>query len=201
MKKPILCDIDGTIANFLDGYYDMAKLYKYRELNKVLPPKENIKTFYIEDSITPHLKTEEIRQQVHDIVNEVGLFVRLKPIEGAIEGVKRLQEKSGRDVFFVSAPHNPAKMSFTEKAIWIENHFGGEWLDRLILTRDKTLISGAILIDDKPNPMGKYDPDWEHVVYDAPYNLDGINVKGKRRMFSWSNDQVDSLVNYLEGKE
>lgn len=198
MKKPILCDIDGVLADFVGGYYEMSRLYKFRDLNKVLPDPNAIRTFYIEDSIRPELRTQVIDQQIHDIVNEVGLFVNLRPIEDVVRGVKRLSEKSGREVFFVSAPHNSAKMSFTEKAIWIENHFGGNWLNNLILTRDKTLVSGIILIDDKPSPMGKFSPDWEHIVFDQTYNRDDIHVKGKRRMFSWSDDQVDSLVQYLE---
>lgn len=201
MKKPILVDIDGVLADFISGYYQMAELHKYRFLKSVLPKKEDIRTFFIEDSIPEHLKTDEIKQQLHDIVNEVGLFVNLKMIENAQQGVQKLQQWSGRDVFFVSAPHNSAKMSYAEKAIWIENHFPSHWLDKLILCRDKTLISGCILIDDKPSPMGEFEPDWSHIVYDQPYNRHCIEVKGKRRMFSWIDEQIWSLVDYLKDKE
>ncbi|HET8685183.1 MAG TPA: hypothetical protein VFM18_00805, partial [Methanosarcina sp.] len=86
MKKPILVDLDMVVCDFVDGYYAMAEKYRYDKLRSVLPKKEDIKTFFIHDSIPEHLKTDEIKHQLHDIVNEVGLFVTLKPIEGALQG-------------------------------------------------------------------------------------------------------------------
>lgn len=38
---------------------------------------------------------------------------------------------------------------------WVEKHLGHEFLEQVILTRDKTLIAGDILIDDKPDIVGK----------------------------------------------
>ena len=38
---------------------------------------------------------------------------------------------------------------------WVEKHLGCDFLEQVILTRDKTLISGDILIDDKPDIQGK----------------------------------------------
>lgn len=38
---------------------------------------------------------------------------------------------------------------------WVEKHLGQEFLEQVILTRDKTLITGDILIDDKPDIQGK----------------------------------------------
>lgn len=38
---------------------------------------------------------------------------------------------------------------------WVEKHLGHEFLEQVILTRDKTLITGDILIDDKPDILGK----------------------------------------------
>jgi 5'-nucleotidase len=39
---------------------------------------------------------------------------------------------------------------------WVENHLGKDWINRLILTRDKTMINGDVLIDDKINITGIY---------------------------------------------
>lgn len=38
---------------------------------------------------------------------------------------------------------------------WVEKHLGHDFLEQVILTRDKTLITGDILIDDKPDILGK----------------------------------------------
>ena len=37
---------------------------------------------------------------------------------------------------------------------WVKEHLGKYWLDRLILTFDKTLIKGNILIDDQHQIRG-----------------------------------------------
>jgi 5'-nucleotidase len=70
-----------------------------------------------------------------------------------------------------------------EKYDWISCHLGDEWCHRVIITRDKTLIKGDILIDDKPQVTGLNEkPAWKHVVFSQSYNT---NVKGKMRLDSW----------------
>lgn len=44
---------------------------------------------------------------------------------------------------------------FSAQYAWIEKHFGHEFLEQIILTRDKTVVSGDILIDDKPDIHGE----------------------------------------------
>lgn len=43
---------------------------------------------------------------------------------------------------------------------WVEQHLGHDFLEQVILTRDKTLITGDLLIDDKPDILGEH---WIHV--------------------------------------
>lgn len=38
---------------------------------------------------------------------------------------------------------------------WVEKHLGRDFLEQVILTRDKTLIAGDLLIDDKPDIQGE----------------------------------------------
>ena len=40
----------------------------------------------------------------------------------------------------------------------------------MILTKDKTLVRGEVLIEDKPNIIGGVSPVWKHIFYDALYN-------------------------------
>lgn len=37
----------------------------------------------------------------------------------------------------------------------MEKHLGRDFLEQVILTRDKTLITGDLLIDDKPDILGE----------------------------------------------
>lgn len=38
---------------------------------------------------------------------------------------------------------------------WVERHLGPDFLEKVILTRDKTIVSGDILVDDKPDILGR----------------------------------------------
>lgn len=37
---------------------------------------------------------------------------------------------------------------------WVEKHLGPEFVDRIILTRDKTVVSADLLFDDKDTVTG-----------------------------------------------
>ena len=43
---------------------------------------------------------------------------------------------------------------------WIEKHIGQEWLDKIIITWDKTVIEGDLLFDDKVDITGKKIATW-----------------------------------------
>ena len=58
-----------------------------------------------------------------------------------------------------------------EKYAWVERHLGAEWKGRILITSDKTLVRGDVLIDDKPLITGaEASPAWAHLLFDAPYN-------------------------------
>jgi hypothetical protein len=44
----------------------------------------------------------------------------------------------------------------------MEEHLGSEFTKRVILTRDKTLVRGDVLIDKKPTIGGISTPQWRH---------------------------------------
>lgn len=69
-----------------------------------------------------------------------------------------------------TAPTTRYRNCVLEKHEWVEEHLGLEWVGRMVLTRDKTLVRGAVLIDDRPDISGAMTPEWQHVVFDAPYN-------------------------------
>lgn len=106
-----------------------------------------------------------IHQPPHDKNPDTipGLFRHLKPIDAAIESVKKLLKSPKYDVYFLStAPwNNPS--AWTDKRLWIEQQFGNEINRRLILTHRKDLIIGDILIDDRPNNGAKnFQGEWIH---------------------------------------
>ncbi len=70
-----------------------------------------------------------------------------------------------------------------EKFAWVKEHLGQEFVERIVLTRDKTLVRGDILVDDKPEVTGVCTPAWMHVLYDQPYNQ---HIRQKPRL-TWAN--------------
>ncbi|WP_462146184.1 5' nucleotidase, NT5C type [Pseudoalteromonas gelatinilytica] len=78
--------------------------------------------------------------------SQYGFFANLKPIKGAIESVLELSKNN--EVYILTAPsiHNP--FSYLEKRVWIEKWFGMNFVERLIISPDKSLVKGELLIDD-----------------------------------------------------
>ena len=87
----------------------------------------------------------------------------MNPIDGAISSVTKLLTSPKYEVYFLStAPwNNPS--AWTDKRLWVEEHFGETINRRLILTHRKDLLNGDILIDDRPNNGAKdFKGQWIH---------------------------------------
>jgi 5'-nucleotidase len=84
-----------------------------------------------------------------------GFFENLLPIDGAIESVEMMLASEHFDPYILTAPstHNP--LSYTEKRLWIERHFGFGFVHRLIICSHKGLLKGDILIDDYKEGRGQ----------------------------------------------
>jgi 5'-nucleotidase len=120
-------------------------------------------------------------------MNRPGFYRTFEPIPGAVRALREMVE-AGHDVFIVSTPWSSNPTCMQDKFDWLNSHVGhydekNRWGDRLILTRDKTMIKGDILIDDKPAITGAAIPEWEHVLFTQPHNK---SVTNKRRFSDWS---------------
>ncbi len=91
------------------------------------------------------------------------IFRRLNPIEGAISSVTKLLSSSKYEVYFLSTAPWKNPSAWTDKRLWVEEHFGDVVKRRLILTHRKDLLNGDILIDDRPNNGAKdFKGHWIH---------------------------------------
>jgi 5'-nucleotidase len=179
----ILVDQDGVIADFEAGFYD--------EWQRKFPHFE---------ATRPRMRfelSEVFPAEYHDDVGAIyrapGFFAGLPPVQGAKEALEELLAL-GHDVRICTSPlkRNPACIA--EKCEWIQRHFGPAFLDRMVVTKDKTVVHGDVLIDDRPEVHGVRTPSWEHVLYDRSYNAD---VVGKRRL-TWL-DWKEVLFGAAEG--
>ena len=143
-----------------------------------------------------------MKERIGDVINQQPIFILLAPIEGAIAGVNRIRNTFQNDVFFCSSPHVPNIMGYADKAVWIDSFFHGWGCKNLILTKDKTLVDGIVLIDDKADPIGNYEAKWKHIVFDQPWNREGSiefqKTEGKYRMMNWSKESIDQVIEYIK---
>lgn len=135
--------------------------------------------------------TGEKNRRLRAVQAAPGFYAGLQPIDGAIEGLYLLRDL-GATVKLCSTPDATNPTCASDKVDWVANHVGTAWVKDLILTHDKTLVRGAVLIDDKPEVTGAVVPEWEHIIFDQPYNR---HVTGKRILTGWG--ALDTLKENL----
>ncbi len=175
MKKIILFDMDGVLCHYNKHLLELAN----KTLGLPLYNVENITTFN-----TEKIFGEAYEKQVEALSCKPGFFKTLPPIPYAVEAFHEIAAYVGEEnVFICTAPKKFSrnKLCMEEKSVWVAEHLGERFVDKIILTRDKTLVRGHILIDDKPEIEGAVAPHFMHVYYNQPYNKGG----DKPRIMSW----------------
>jgi 5'(3')-deoxyribonucleotidase len=170
MKKTILIDLDGTVVNL------------WAEIKEYDPTKwfhEPCKWDVFGCCVDSDFANRELEEGF--------IFETAQPISGAVDGVNQIV--AHHDILFVSTPWTSRSATF--KYDWVEQHFPG-MTDRLILTYDKTVVTGDILIDDKPSPLvkGLIKPTWKHMVYPTKYNHTDPKIT-----ISWDEGLADLICN------
>jgi len=170
----ILVDMDGVLSDF-EG--EFLKRWLERHPDKYYIPLEERTTMYVKDQYP-----DELKPLVVEIVLEKGFFRDMVPVSGGREALFEMEEM-GLEVFICTSPLSTYKNCVLEKFEWVDRELGRQWTKRIVLTKDKTLVKGDYLIDDKPNITGVQSvPDWEHILYDCPYNKH-VN----KRRITWKN--------------
>lgn len=127
MDKPILyIDMDGVVADFVNGIQHYHKTI-FQDYSGEL----------LDQQLDRLCQTEDCKH----------VFADLPFIDGALDAVKQLSQSY--NIYFLSTPMWGCPESFTDKRIWLANHFGTLATKRLILTHRKDLCIGDYLIDDR----------------------------------------------------
>lgn len=158
----ILVDMDGVLVDYEQGFLDE---WRKQHPEKVFVPIGKKKSFYHED-----VYPEEFSDFVRAIPLTPHFYGGLKPMPGAVEAIKEIADL-GHEVFICTSPSVTSNTCVQNKFDWVGEHLGKEWKHKIVLTKDKTIVNGDVLIDDKPRIDGiEGRPSWEHVLYDQPYN-------------------------------
>ncbi len=179
----ILVDMDGVLADF-DQEVKNRLAIKHPDI-PILDTREN---FYISDDYPKH------SLKIRAISDEQGFFESLPLIEDALEGWQRLLDLKFHPII-CSAPIRSNPYSKIEKLNWLKKHFvpvfGERVVDQAIITSDKHLSDGIVLIDDRPEIMNSDAASWKHIIFDQPYNRDKI---GQPRIIGWQDKNLSDIL-------
>jgi 5'(3')-deoxyribonucleotidase len=159
----VLLDVDGVIADFTGAYLTAVE----KALGRTYTPAD-VRDWDIGDALG--LSTED-RDLVHEVLDQPGVGQGLKPLPGAVAGVKEVMKLA--EVYFVTSPLASSPTWIYDRAIWIEKHFGKEYRDNIISAKKKAPIFGNLFVDDKPQNVDEWSKAWpmcNALLWDIPAN-------------------------------
>jgi len=172
--KSILLDVDGVVADFVDGI---------ERVTGHTFTSEQLKSWDVLD----HLDEEE-KEKAHEALSGPEFWEKLALIPGAHDGVRYLDRK-GYEIVWLTSPWASCESWESARRNWLTKFFGK--LDHYIPTSSKEKVVGDVLIDDKPDNVKKWlaaHPGKKAFIFDAPHNQD---FHGAPR-FSW--EKVTDLL-------
>ena len=89
--------------------------------------------------------------------SQCDFYRTLVPLKNGIEVINYLNAQSLFTVYILTAPSVRNPFSYTEKRLWIEDYFGFDMVNRLIISPNKGLNKGDYLIDDHDAGRGQED--------------------------------------------
>ncbi|XP_036875508.1 5'(3')-deoxyribonucleotidase, mitochondrial isoform X1 [Manis javanica] len=186
----VLVDMDGVLADFEGGF---LRKFRARFPDQPFIALEDRRGFWVSEQygrLQPGLSEKAI-----SIWESENFFFDLEPLPGAVEAVKQMANLKNTDVFICTTPIKMYKYCPYEKYAWVEKHFGPDFLEQIVLARDKTVVSADLLIDDRPDITGKWpaagaepNPSWEHVLFTACHNQHVQLQPPGRRLRSWADN-------------
>lgn len=155
-KRPrVLFDMDDCINNFM-GYLIEKHNERYGTNIKVTDVKK-----WDVDSVLPH---------GHEIFMEAGFFENIPVKNNSVASLKRMIKSTKYDIYIITACNSNRELE--EKYIWFDKYLPDFNKDRIIKCKEKELIRGDVLIDDKVDNLDKCSPFMHCILFDMPSNKD-----------------------------
>ncbi len=178
----ILIDMDDVLERLIDGWV----AYLNERFGTDVRP-ENVRSWNMGDNF-PALT----REQVYSAVDDPQLWDYVTPMPGAAEAVRRLMDR-GHEIYVVTATDYPTLATKMDKVLF--RYFPMFDWDHVIITRNKQMVRGDVLIDDGPHNLsgGEY----RGILFESYHNrtFDETAV-GAVRARNW--DEVLEIITEME---
>lgn len=185
----VLIDMDQVLCDFESHFLEE---FKRKFPDEPTIPLDKREGFYIADQydkMKPGLSVKCAK-----VYNSKGFFHNIPEIEGSVAAAKEIWNMERVDAFICTSPVKKYKYCLREKFHWVEEHLGKEWLDRILLVKDKTMANGHVLIDDKVDVTGANPyPSWDHVVFSS-YHSRNLDLRGRRVLNNWTDGSWRVLI-------
>ena len=157
-------DLDGVHALWDDGVDEIA--HEIGAVERGFPLKHQRTEFAFYRDASP-----EVQEVVLEVMNHPDLYRRLKA-DPKVTAAFKATADAGHTNRFASSPWTGNRTCMQDKEDFIANTFGEDVRKHLILTHDKTVLRGDVLVDDKPELKGLFENDLQfmHVLPTQPYN-------------------------------
>ena len=120
------------------------------------------------DSGIRRLTKLEYEKYVGRLDEVPGIFARMEPNEGAVEAFTILCNYY--DVYILSTAPWENPTAWADKVIWVKEYLGNTAHKRLILSHNKHLCKGDIIIDDRTkNGVDKFEGEHIHFGVDPRF--------------------------------
>ena len=167
----LFMDMDNTIVDLTSGILDWMNIEMRNPKYKYQYPMDVKRQQFTEYDVWKNWKLpEELGTKLKEqMFNMPGFWHDLYPYKGSVQALKNLHGKY--NIYIATKPiYNDVCVN--EKIDWIKVHLPFINQDNIVFCRDKSILSGDVLVDDEPGNLLKFTG--KRVLFMQQYNADYI---------------------------